>query len=176
MKLRITLNSNLAIGICVTHWKQTNKTMSKLGANFEIPSSTMPEAFGVNEERAEVLSEVMRNACRNAVERHGKAEDTNLDHVLSDIMREVDSKLELNDGERDMMLLQLGGNLGFLREAIGDIRGFRGFKEAISNLSEEERKELEAQHRKFLALSGSLASLIVNHLNDGPPDHDFSDN
>jgi hypothetical protein len=150
--------------------------MSKLGENFEIPSESVPDAFGVNNDRSEYLDNLLRSACKNAVKRHSMTEDTTLDHVLSDIMREVDTQTTLTAGEKDMMMLQLGANLGSIRNAIAEIRGLREVRKQIENLSDDEKARLEEEAERMRILGGRLVKTIANVLNDDPSDHDFSDN
>jgi hypothetical protein len=150
--------------------------MAKLSANFEIPSDTMPEAFSVSRERATELGKILGEASKNSVERHSMAEDTTLDHVLADIMRDIDSKTTLEDNERDMMLLQLGANLGFIRNAIGEARGMREMKRAYETLSDEDKAAIESERKKMRMIGGRLAQTIASVLNDDPSDHNFSNN
>jgi hypothetical protein len=153
--------------------------MTKLSSNFEIPSDTMPEAFGINKERSKELSTIMRDACKTAAKIHGKADDTTLDHVVADVMREIDSKTKLEENERDLMMLQLGANLGFLRNVVGEIRGHREMRTVMENLSDEEKVMLKKHYEKMQVLGGRLAETIASVFREDdsdPSDHNFSDN
>jgi hypothetical protein len=160
--------------------------MTKFGENFDVPSENMPDAFGINNERAEDLNNVLRKACKNAAERHGKLEDTDLDHVISDIMREVDSKIKITSNEKDLLLIQLGSNLGNISDFIASMRGMREMermrekiKELFENLSDEDKKAVEQEEKRMRKFKGRLFRQLANVLDPvekDPTDHDFSEN
>jgi hypothetical protein len=142
--------------------------MTKLSKNFEVPSESMPDAFGVSDERAHELIEIISQSTFEVVNKHADLEDTTMDHVISDIMRGVDSKVDLTEGEQNMLLIQLGSNLPPIRDFIGNKRGMRmQQEEGESEMSKEEVEKLRKLH-------GRMFRMLANMLD--PQEHKFSNN
>jgi hypothetical protein len=149
---------------------------NKLGEYFEIPADNISEAFGVNKERAEELDVVVHQGISVAMRNHGKIDDSSLDHLLSDIMRHVDSKLKLEANEKDFCMLHLGIHIPEIADAIRHIRGMRDLKRRM----EEDPETTQAQLNLERKLQGSLMRLLATFVDPDEPferkDNRFSQN